>query len=539
MSRLKYPVTAFITAGIVLAFSSGRAAAQDQAAVDKLVQMNKKALEDYDTLEWDSAKRILLEALVTGKKAGLENHPIMARTYVHLGAVYFAGLKDHNKALQSFVRALEIDPSIRLARNMSTPELEEVFADAQAKAGGGGGGGGGGARESGGGAPPPPPAGTRKRRGFRMENESAAPPPPERTRSEEPAPSDDESGEPDLPLHINALDCPNADETPPDRAVTVRCAVSPSLKVESVVLFYRLPGKEDFINVTMEKTPKGWFQGKIPKKAVGGKSLQFYFEGRNAAGKPIVANGGAGSPNVMLIREEEEAKEAERENRSLRGRHRDNEDENPLEERVNTGPRIFLGRVDKSKVGLDERYGKRKWWVGLGFGSGFGYAKGTGFETRSDLNANPGYQPGFAWAGLGHLAIELGYQVNPDFAISIQTRDQLLPPGGTYSQYVASGAHAVLARALFFTKQSQTRFYGSLMAGGGEGIRFVANTDDGNGNTYRDTVRGGPGLAGAGGGVYYELSKPVSLVAELNLLAGVPNFSLSADINFHLQVNIY
>src|SRR4051812_19153775 len=40
---------------------AGRAGAQEQAAIDKLVQMNKKALDDYDTLEWDSAKKTLLD----------------------------------------------------------------------------------------------------------------------------------------------------------------------------------------------------------------------------------------------------------------------------------------------------------------------------------------------------------------------------------------------------------------------------------------------------------------------------------------------
>ena len=103
--------------GVALSFLvSGIARAQDQAAqngqavVDKIVQMNKRALDDYDTLEWDSAKRTLLEALVAGKKAGLDNHPVMARTYVHLGCVYLTGLKDRQKGLQSFARAIEIDP---------------------------------------------------------------------------------------------------------------------------------------------------------------------------------------------------------------------------------------------------------------------------------------------------------------------------------------------------------------------------------------------------------------------------------------------
>src|SRR6187397_386768 len=66
------------TFAVAIAFAitvlAGRAAAQEQAAIDKIVQMNKKALDDYDTLEWDTAKKTLLDALVAGKKAGLENH---------------------------------------------------------------------------------------------------------------------------------------------------------------------------------------------------------------------------------------------------------------------------------------------------------------------------------------------------------------------------------------------------------------------------------------------------------------------------------
>ena len=101
-------------------------------AVDKLIQMNKKALDDYETLEWDSAKRTLLQALVFGKKSNLETHPMMARTYVHLGAVYIVGFNDKQKGLQSFQRALEIDPTIRISKAMSTPELEDIFAQASA-----------------------------------------------------------------------------------------------------------------------------------------------------------------------------------------------------------------------------------------------------------------------------------------------------------------------------------------------------------------------------------------------------------------------
>src|SRR5215831_10993395 len=83
-------------AGAVV-FPARTAFAQDQAAVDKLVQMNKKALDDFDTLDFDAAKRILLDALVAGKRAGLENHPVIGRTYIHLGAVYITGFHDKQK----------------------------------------------------------------------------------------------------------------------------------------------------------------------------------------------------------------------------------------------------------------------------------------------------------------------------------------------------------------------------------------------------------------------------------------------------------
>ena len=53
---------------------------------------------------------------------------------------------------------------------------------------------------------------------------------------------------------------------------------------------------------------------------------------------------------------------------------------------------------------------------------------------------------------------------------------------------------------------------------------------------FKDTVRGGPGIAGLGAGAYYELSRPVSLVLEANGLAGFPTFSFVTDINLAVQL---
>ncbi|HET6148414.1 MAG TPA: hypothetical protein VFH68_12850 [Polyangia bacterium] len=512
--------------------------AQNAPAVEKLIQMNKKALEDYETLEWDTAKRTLLQALVFAKKSNLETHPMMARTYVHLGAVYVIGFKDKQKGLQSFARALEIDPTIRISKVMSTPELEDLFAQA------GQGAGAGAAAPPpthaepppGSEPPPPPPSGGRRRRGPIMETEPSPPPPP----TPPPRAEDDDSNEPDLPARVNVLECPTKDETPPDRAVLIRCAMAPNLPVSKLFLMYLDPGAEDFSGVPMERTPKGWYAAKIPKKAVVGTSLRFYVEGRNDKGKAIVSNGRSDSPNLMLIRESGAA-ETEKE---LGGGRKRTKEENPFDEPDPNRPRRFLGRIDKSKIGLDTRYGNRRWWIGFGLGSGFGFAPSSGLESLPNLSFR--YGSGFAWAQLGHIAPEIGYQLGPNMAIALEGRDQYIPQSKHFSSYAATGAHLVLAKFLLYTKQSRARFFGAVAAGGGEGFRLVAQPAAGlaplpGGDSqypdFKDTIRGGPVAAGVGGGFIYEISKGVSWMAEVNLLAGFPKFAAVADLNTGFQIN--
>jgi len=513
-----------------VALAPRTAMAQDQAAVDKLVQMNKKALDDYDTLDWDAAKRILLDALVAGKKAGLDNHPVMGRTYIHLGAVYITGFKDRQKGLQSFQRALEIDPTIQLSKGIETAEVTATFTEAQRSARSGG------SASSGGGDDNAPPK--KKRRGPVMEGDTASS--DDHPKAKKHRPSGDE--EPDLPAHVGALDCPEPDEAIIDKPLTVRCVVAPSLPVASVYLMYRAPDKQDYNEVLMTKSPKGWLQAKIPKKAVTGKSIQFYFEGRNAAGKPVVANGGADSPNIVLVVEEESRGEASRAGAG-------EEDENPLEENEgNQRPRIRLGRVDKEREGLDTRFGKRKWWIGIGIGTGYGYAKGNGFEAvNRSLPQEPFHSlqsqfvPGLAWAGIGQLEPEVGYAFTPGMALSVAGRLQYTAPAAKYADFTYKGAIGVMAKLLFYTKQSQLRFFIGPLVGGGN-FRFLGYPDAGSSNGYsdfKDTIVAGPFLAGAAGGLYYEAAKSTSLVVEINEIAGLPTFGLVTDINFALQFNIY
>jgi len=545
MTRSKQYALVLSTFAVVVAVAlpARRAAAQDQGAIDKLVQMNKRALEDYDTLEWDSAKRTLLDALMAGKKAGLDNHPVMARTYVHLGAVYITGFKNRDKAIQSFIRALEIDPSIQLTKGIASAEVNDAFAEAQRKAGGGASAGGGGDENR-----PPPP---KRRRGPVMDDEGGGAPPPPSGRRRRPSSDDEESGEPDLPVRIAALDCPEPEEAILEKSVVLRCALSPKLPVTKVFLLYRAPGKEDYAEVEMTKTPKGWYQGKIPKKAVVGKSIQYYFEGRNDDAKVIVANGGHDSPNILLIVEQAgAAKEGEAGS--------EGEEENPLDEDGRPKkPKIYLGHRDTSNEGLDIRFGKRKFWIGLGFGSGYGYIKGNGLEAVNQstdvgggcLWGTPGFhclqsafQPGLAWAGWFTIEPEFGYMLTPNVALAATGRFQYIVQPSKYSHYAATGALSGLLKLIYYSQQSQVRFFGAALLGGGEGARFVVYPGQGTGLPYadfQDTVRAGPVLGGLGAGLYVEASKAVSFVVELDGLAGFPQFGFVGDATASLQLNFY
>jgi hypothetical protein len=243
---------------IVAALSSGSAWAQDQQAVkDKVLQFNRDALADVDNLEWDRAKKTLLDALVTAKRGGIESSPIMARTYVHLGVVYVTGFKNRAKAIQSFSRALEIQPDIRMSVGLATAEVNDAFAEAASR-----------------------------------------PLPVRVQRALTPVP---DGAEPDLPARVHALDCYVTEVTRVDEAVPVRCALSPSLLPAKVYLFYREPAKGRFTEVEMRRTPKGWFESRIPERVIYGQSVQYYVEGRDAAGKRIAENGDAHDRNFVLV----------------------------------------------------------------------------------------------------------------------------------------------------------------------------------------------------------------------------------------------
>jgi hypothetical protein len=135
------------------------AAADEAAAVNKVTQLNKKAIDAYNKQDYDTARAVLKEALELCASAGLDKHAIRARTHIHFGIVAIVGFKQREVGLKQFRKALEVQPDIKLTKQLATPELQDAFEEAvlaSNEAGGGGAaaaGGEPGEGEGGGGGP--------------------------------------------------------------------------------------------------------------------------------------------------------------------------------------------------------------------------------------------------------------------------------------------------------------------------------------------------------------------------------------------------
>jgi hypothetical protein len=116
----------------------GIASADEAAAVSKVTNLNRKALEAYGKQDYDTARTLLKEALEVCASAGLDRHAIRARTHIHFGAVAIVGFKQREVGLKQFRKALDVQPDIKLTKQLATPELQDAFEEAVLAGEGGG-----------------------------------------------------------------------------------------------------------------------------------------------------------------------------------------------------------------------------------------------------------------------------------------------------------------------------------------------------------------------------------------------------------------
>jgi hypothetical protein len=133
---------AALLAAAALSLAPGAARAQGEpdgaiaapGALDQIVTLNREGLAAFQRKKFEAARRALRQALAVCDEAGLERHPVTARTHVHLGVVLIAGFGERDLGARQFAEALAIDPRIALTPSLATPELQAAFDEAAALA---------------------------------------------------------------------------------------------------------------------------------------------------------------------------------------------------------------------------------------------------------------------------------------------------------------------------------------------------------------------------------------------------------------------
>src|SRR5829696_4762619 len=82
----------------------------------------KEAMENYDLMDYDAAKKLLTQALAIAKKAKIEKDPIVAKAYLDLGIVSYVN-QDPDGAKLNFLSAIQIDPKIQIEPAYKSAEM--------------------------------------------------------------------------------------------------------------------------------------------------------------------------------------------------------------------------------------------------------------------------------------------------------------------------------------------------------------------------------------------------------------------------------
>jgi hypothetical protein len=117
-----------LAATVLIASAAAHAAPGEQdTTIAKIVDLNREGVALYQKKHFDGARKVLKQALELCESAGLDHHPVAARTHIHLGIVIVAGFGQREIGSRQFSEALQIDPNITLTPGLETPAATEVF----------------------------------------------------------------------------------------------------------------------------------------------------------------------------------------------------------------------------------------------------------------------------------------------------------------------------------------------------------------------------------------------------------------------------
>ncbi|MBC8132800.1 MAG: tetratricopeptide repeat protein [Deltaproteobacteria bacterium] len=485
--RFQVGLAIALMGALLLSPLSARAEGEDPAVIEKITHLNKKALDAFNSLEFEDARKLLKQALDLCSSAGLDKHPIKARTHIHMGVVLIT-TKQEELGIKQFKKALEVQPGIQVTKALANPEIMQAFEEAASSAGGTGDSG-----DSGSGDANPGGAGA----------------------------GGGGSSSAEVKGDITLVPVTRGKKGKP---VAISVTVSPALTgYTKMVLAYRAEGEPDFVGVDMRRSGSK-FVGEIPVEATNGSVVHYYVEAETDEEDAVATNGTEEKPYAVAL--------------SVGKGGGDDDNASDSDDTDDDFPRFFLGL--SGGVGTGYTTGNGELHVankvtpgGFAPASAFHIAPEVGYfltpQFRLSLQGRIQYVTGRTPLNLA-AAMANGFYpgANPD---SCGT-DRLCTTGSPL-------APALFARGTWFFGSSTVRPYVSLALGGGI-IRHVVQFNNPqtppvcgkNGNLVCvDSVLAGPIFAGPGGGIHVALTPIFGLVAEVNSVIGFPKVTFHLDFN--------
>lgn len=220
----------------------------------KVEAKTSEAMDAYDLLEYEEAKKGLSAALLLAKRKGLGKDKVVAKIHIHLAIVYFSGFQDEEAARLEFANAIEIDSAVKVPKAYRTRELLRAFEEIRSDLGG----------SSGVDVP-----------------------------DVEPTSADCNA--------VEDIDHELVETAPAASPQPVEVTVSPELNPAKVALYYREDGKEKFEQLTMGRRGQCSYKSSIPASAVRGEVVHYYVSVLNKRGKIVAKSGSKGSPNIIEV----------------------------------------------------------------------------------------------------------------------------------------------------------------------------------------------------------------------------------------------
>ena len=243
---------ACIAALAMVAATASHAPAQDDPA-QRIERMAEKAMESFDALEYEVAKKLLNQALVVAETNNLENDLLVAKVHLNLGIIHFSGdPRDVDSARLEFIKAVKIDAEVEIDAVYSTPEMRELLDEVREKYG-----------------------------------------------NFDTGPKIDCS-------ELSGLQHEHIDQVSPGQDREVQAALGLDINASKMSLHYRMYGvdgaKDEFEEVEMEPIGNCKYKATLPGSSiVAGGVMHYYIAAYNKSGRMLTSKGSEGSPNIIDV----------------------------------------------------------------------------------------------------------------------------------------------------------------------------------------------------------------------------------------------